>query len=586
MALGDRNTSLAITATESSPGTLMHAQGSGGMPVTQPQLIDDQGNTQVAHFNGGGGGGGYRGRLVTQGPLSRTTRWIEMGDARIELGDAEPSGSSRAEPLPPMDPAVRHLWRRLGTFRHRHFGSGSSIDMTIQAFVAAGVLATDDPVIEEVRQVSVALSGQPGVSANLPEPWASLIAGNHRNDGPTGAAAISLVTDPVDGTIICVGGLISAPDSFQVSVATSPGFPLASHPFRTEVKEMALAWSAQDDRGNHHVGSVNGWGGGPDQSEGTIEFLAADPSSSQRVEAGGNRSDGASGHHRALARLGRRTMTDPWWSGLLPVDVQVDCSNESHHLRWEAGVLVALDHEDPDGERTLGALGADRAACIEVLDAWARHSDDLGVLTVSSRGQADPVQVDAEGQGLGGASSLGQFTVRSPARAMGPGSFGWTSVAPGGRPMMPGPPPGPFDEITNLLALGGALSQRLVATVISVWSERIATSTQTVEGHMPELTAALYGRVASSVRSWLSDSSLELELEMISPSESPSMSRDGNLVRARLPFFWLSNIWAKDLPVVLSRFSVSTLSSQRDQLQLLTVSPDFGEVRPITIRLN
>jgi hypothetical protein len=279
-------------------------------------------------------------------------------------------------------------------------------------------------------------------------------------------------------------------------------------------------------------------------------------------------------------------MTDPWWSGLLPVDVQVDCSNESHHLRWEAGVLVALDHEDPDGERTLGALGADRAACIEVLDAWARHSDDLGVLTVSSRGQADPVQVDAESQGPRGANSVGQFTVRSPARAVGTGRFGWTSVAPGAHPMMPGPPQGPFDEITNLLALGGALSQRLVATVISVWSERIAMSTQTVASHMPELTAAVYGRVASSVRSWLSDAALELELEMISPSESPSMSRDGNLVRARLPFHWLSNIWAKELPVVLSRFSVSALSSQPDQLQLLTISPDFGELRPITIRLD
>jgi hypothetical protein len=278
-------------------------------------------------------------------------------------------------------------------------------------------------------------------------------------------------------------------------------------------------------------------------------------------------------------------MTDPWWSGLLPVDVQVDCSNESHHLRWEAGALVALDHEDPDGERTLGALGADRAACIEVLDAWARHSDDLGVLTVSSRGQADPVQVDGEGQVPGGGRSLGRLAAGLPVQTMRSGGFGWTSVAPGAHPMMPGPS-GPFDEITNLLALSGALSQRLVATVIAVWSERIGTSAQTVESHMPELTAALFGRVASSVRSWLSDSALELVLEMIPPSESPSMSRDSNLVRARLPFFWLSSIWVKDLPVVLSRFSISALSSQRDQLQLMTISPDFSEMRPVTIRLD
>ena len=91
-------------------------------------------------------------------------------------------------------------------------------------------------------------------------------------DGPTGAAAISIVTDPVDGTSICAEGLVSSPDSFQVSVATSPGEPIASHPFRTGVKEVALAWSAEDDRGNHHVGGMNGWGGGPDLSEGTIEF--------------------------------------------------------------------------------------------------------------------------------------------------------------------------------------------------------------------------------------------------------------------------------------------------------------------------
>jgi hypothetical protein len=279
-------------------------------------------------------------------------------------------------------------------------------------------------------------------------------------------------------------------------------------------------------------------------------------------------------------------MTDPWWSGLLPADVQVDCSNESHHLRWEAGALVALDHEDPDGERTLGALGADRAACIAVLDAWARHADDLGVLTLSSRGQADPVQVDAVGQGQGGGGSLGRLTVRPPGQAMRSGGFGWTSFAPGAHPMMPGPPSSPLDEITNLLALGGALSQRLVATVVAVWSERIATSAPTVESHMPELTAALYGRVASSVRSWLSDAVLELELVMVPPFERPSMSRDGSLVRARLPFFWLSDIWVKDLPVVLSRFSISTLSSQRDQLQLLTINPDFSEVRPITIRLD
>ncbi len=272
VSLGDRNTSLAITATESTPGTLMHAQAPGGMPITQPHLTDDQGTTQVAHFSGGGGSGGYSGRLVTQAPLSKNTRWIEMGEGRIEIGDTESSASSRVEPLPPMEPAVRHIWRRLGTFRHRHFGAGSSIDLTIEAFVAAGVLAADDPLIDEVQRVSLALSGNPGTGASIPEPWASLMAGTHRNDGPTGAVAIGLVTDEVDGTVISAEGLVSGPASFAVAVASSPGESNVSHPFRSQVKDVGLAWSAEDDRGNHHVGGMNAWGGGPDLSEGTIEF--------------------------------------------------------------------------------------------------------------------------------------------------------------------------------------------------------------------------------------------------------------------------------------------------------------------------
>jgi hypothetical protein len=281
-------------------------------------------------------------------------------------------------------------------------------------------------------------------------------------------------------------------------------------------------------------------------------------------------------------------MTEAWWSGLLPVEVQLDCSNEVHRIRWEGGSLVALDHEDPDGERALGALGADRAACIEVLDAWARHSDDLRVLTVSSRGMADPVQIDVEDQAQGMRMNQVRrargFVTATPAVSRG---FGWTGFAPlGAHPMMQGHPPGPFDEITNLLGLGGAMSQRLAATVIAVWSDRIAKSAEVIEGHTSALTAALYGRVTSSVRTWLCDPALQVELEMIPASQSPSMSLDDNLIQARLPFGWLSQIWVKDLAVVLSRFAVSTLSSQQDQLQLLTISPDFDELRPVSIRLD
>lgn len=282
-------------------------------------------------------------------------------------------------------------------------------------------------------------------------------------------------------------------------------------------------------------------------------------------------------------------MTESWWSWLLPVEVPLECGGELHHLRWEDGSLAALDHEDPEGERALGALGAERPACIEILDAWARHADDLGVLTLSSRGMADPVQVEVEdqmpGRGMNRIRPARGVTSATPAAAR--GGSGWTAFAPlGAHPMMQGPSPGPFEGITKLMALGGAMSQRLVATVIAAWSDRVAAGDEAVEGHVPTLTAALYGRVTSSVRSWLSDAALEVELEMIPASESPSINLEGQLATVRLPFLWLSEIWVRDLSVVLNWFVLRTISSDQGELQLLAISPNFSEVRPITIRLD
>ena len=61
---------------------------------------------------------------------------------------------------------------------------------------------------------------------------------------------------------------------------------------------------------------------------------------------------------------------------LLPKAIhEIRCGNESHQLAWSRGAITTLDHADPDGERTLAALGHDRvtmvghrwdSACIEL----------------------------------------------------------------------------------------------------------------------------------------------------------------------------------------------------------------------------
>ena len=62
-----------------------------------------------------------------------------------------------------------------------------------------------------------------------------------------------------------------------------------------------------------------------------------------------------------------------------------------HTVRWEAGSLRLPSHPDAEGELVLAALGGEKARCVEVAEAWARHTDDLSVLAIGPRGPADEI---------------------------------------------------------------------------------------------------------------------------------------------------------------------------------------------------
>ena len=86
----------------------------------------------------------------------------------------------------------------------------------------------------------------------------------------------------------------------------------------------------------------------------------------------------------------------PWWLSLPEAQATIDCGEQTHRLRWQQGDLQAVDHEDIEAERTLAALGDQRCACADVLDAWARHASDLRVLVLASRGPTDPLAIQAD----------------------------------------------------------------------------------------------------------------------------------------------------------------------------------------------
>ncbi|MBW3649811.1 MAG: hypothetical protein KY458_04515 [Actinobacteria bacterium] len=67
------------------------------------------------------------------------------------------------------------------------------------------------------------------------------------------------------------------------------------------------------------------------------------------------------------------------------VSTSLQCRGRDHHLRWEAGALVADDHADREAEEALRALGGELPACLRLQRLWARYADDVALVTLGRR---------------------------------------------------------------------------------------------------------------------------------------------------------------------------------------------------------
>lgn len=153
------------------------------------------------------------------------------------------------------------------------------------------------------------------------------------------------------------------------------------------------------------------------------------------------------------------------------------------------------------------------------------------------------------------------------------------------RAAMAPPPPPVEDPVARLLILAGPLGDRLVATVAATWADRVASADGRVARSEAALTAALYGKLLSALRAWLSAPRLSAELTMIPADEAPSLARDEQVVRARLPFSWIADVHCRALSVLLGRFTLGIADADERRIVLHTVGPDLAEPRPVTITL-
>jgi hypothetical protein len=287
---------------------------------------------------------------------------------------------------------------------------------------------------------------------------------------------------------------------------------------------------------------------------------------------------------------------NPWWLGLAPAQTTVHCAGRHHEIRWDAGQLSALDHEDEEGERALAALGGQRRPCIDLLDAWKRHQDDARVLVLATRGPADQLaasdddryprlglaqQQVVQGSTLArrrrgrGFSSMGpQAATISYAGSTGSAATGRISKAAQAE-----------SELIALLSLGGGLHDRLVATVAAAWSERLRQPDGARARARPQLQAALHGRVFDTIQRWLGGPALQTQLRMIGEAEKPTLVAENGVLRAHLPFAWLVDVWAKGIATIWGRFCLAATRQDAQTWRLLAVGPDLGPPAPITLQL-
>lgn len=240
-----------------------------------------------------------------------------------------------------------------------------------------------------------------------------------------------------------------------------------------------------------------------------------------------------------------------WWEGVPPAGTRVRCGDAVHRVLWRDGALHALDHEDPDGERTLAALGGEPCACVQLLDAWARFAADEQILVLASRGPADRIAPREWGAELEEAHA-----------------FTYAPAGAGGASILS------FDaDHVSLLRLPGGLPDRLVATVAASVVERDEVSARAY--------AAFYGRVRLALLDWLGLPDAELDLTL---AAAPAVVVDGERVRAALPFSWLVDVWARGLTTLLGRFTLAA-RVQDGAYVLSALTPDLT-VEEVRIAMN
>jgi len=275
----------------------------------------------------------------------------------------------------------------------------------------------------------------------------------------------------------------------------------------------------------------------------------------------------------------------PWFTSLPPCETLVPCGRGRHCVRWEAGELRLASHADPEAELVLAALGGDKARCVEIAEAWQRHTADLTVLGIGPRSPADEVtvswdDVDAAGQAArSGASVLGYGAgpLASPPRA----AMARASIRYQQHQAEAGEASQRRLDMLSLLALGTGFQIRLAGQVVAAHADRLDEPDELGRTIRSVLTAALDGRLAPVAEQWLGIDPDQVEVSLYRGTGWGSVELTGRgeqrRLRVSLPAWWLARVWACGLALTGRHLVVAVERAGWPDARVLALSAPGAE---------
>jgi hypothetical protein len=282
---------------------------------------------------------------------------------------------------------------------------------------------------------------------------------------------------------------------------------------------------------------------------------------------------------------------DPWFTCVPSCEAQLPCGPGQHVVRWEAGELRLAAHADPEAELVLAALGGEKTRCIEVAQAWARHTADLTVLGIGPRGPADEIavgwdDVDAAAQ----AGPRGPLPSRRPRRLASPpvAAIARASARQAQYQQEAEQAGQRRSDMLSLLALGHGFQVRLIGHVVAAHEGRLDAEDEQGRSNRPALTAALAGRLAPVAEQWLGIDPDQVVVSLQRGEEgwgSVELTGRGEQRRLRvsLPAAWLAQVWVPGLALVGGHLVVAVPRPGWPDAQVLALRAPGAEPVPLDV---